>query len=447
MDSNPPPLPNSPLLFGRWPVRSRLVPKLVAIAAVLVAMQIPLAIIDSKREERASRHAEAVAEVTAAWGGSQRVVGPILIVPYSMNGAAESRYELRMVPQGLQVEGALEPKALKRGIYEARVYTGALRLTGRFDREAFPIEKAKPHWGEARLVVTVSDARGLSGEQVLQWQGEAVALEAGTTVLGWSGGMHAKVPVDEERALEFELDLSLDGSGLLEFVPLAEETTVKLSSSWPTPSFRGAFLPKIRDVDGEGFSAEWKVGELGRNLPKYWSRSTSEDEAMNTRWGDMTFGVSLLPAVSDYLIVERAMKYGLLFFVTIFAGFFLFEVTGARVLHGLNYLLVGGAVCLFYLALLSLSEFWPFGWAYGVAASAATGLILLYAKAVLRDGRSLGVVTGELGGIFGYLFLVLRMEEMSLVAGTVLLFVLLGAIMYATRNFRAESELNEEGQS
>lgn len=441
METSPP-----PLLFGRWPVRIRFLPKLIAIGAVLVVMQIPLATINSKRAERASRHAEAVAEITAAWGGTQQLVGPLLIVPYSTKEAPQARYELRMVPKELRIEGDLEPKSLRRGIYEARVYSGSLKLRGRFDWQSFPSDRAVPHWEDARLMISVTDARGLSGVQILRWQGSETELAAGTTIGAWGSGMHAAVPVDLEKLGDFELDLSLDGSGQLELVPLAEETEVKLSSPWASPSFNGAFLPKSREINPDGFWAKWVVGKLGRNLPMHWSRSPSEDEAIRARLSEMSFGVSLLPAVSDYLIVERAMKYGLLFFVTIFGGFFLFEITGARSLHGLNYLLVGGAVCLFYLALLSLSEFWAFGWAYLVAASAATGLILLYAKAVLRDGRSLGVVTGELGGIFGYLFLVLQMEELSLVAGTVLLFVLLGAIMYATRNLGTKQAIAEEGE-
>ena len=321
------------------------------------------------------------------------------------------------------------------------MYTGSLKLRGRFDWQSFPSDRAVPHWKDARLMISVTDARGLSGAQELRWQGEEVELAAGTTGGAWGNGMHAAVPVDLEKLGDFELDLSLDGSGLMALVLSAEETEVRLSSPWVSPSFKGAFLPKSREIDQDGFWANWVVGKLGRNLPRHWSRSTSEDEAIEARRSEMNFGVSLVPAVSDYLMVERAMKYGLLFFVTIFGGFFLFEVTGARSLHGLNYLLVGGAVGLFYLALLSLSEFWAFGWAYLLAASAATWLILLYAKAVLRDGRSPGVVTGELGGIFGYLFLVLRMEELSLVAGTVLLFVLLGAIMDATRNLEGSRRL------
>ncbi|MCC5022936.1 MAG: inner membrane CreD family protein [Candidatus Synoicihabitans palmerolidicus] len=43
-----------------------------------------------------------------------------------------------------------------------------------------------------------------------------------------------------------------------------------------------------------------------------------------------------------------------------------------------------------------------------------------------------------LTGIYGGLFLVLRLEDLSLVAGTVLLFGLLGAVMYVTRHLQFE---------
>jgi inner membrane protein len=38
-----------------------------------------------------------------------------------------------------------------------------------------------------------------------------------------------------------------------------------------------------------------------------------------------------------------------------------------------------------------------------------------------------------LGGVYGYLFFVLQMEDLSLLAGTVALFALLAAVMYVTR--------------
>jgi inner membrane protein len=127
-----------------------------------------------------------------------------------------------------------------------------------------------------------------------------------------------------------------------------------------------------------------------------------------------------------------------LFLITIFAGLFLGEFLGGRPLHLLNYILVGAALCLFFLALLALAEITGFGLAYGLATLASVGLIMSYARAVLREPRAVGSLAVLLGGIFGYLYMVLRLEDFSLIAGTVLLFVLLGAVMFVTRHLRPE---------
>ena len=180
------------------------------------------------------------------------------------------------------------------------------------------------------------------------------------------------------------------------------------------------------------------MGHLGRDLPTHWWSGQSLDQNLVHRWSENTFGVELIPAIEEYRTVERAIKYGILFLVTVFAGFFIFEFTGGRSLHVLNYLLVGSALCLFYLALLSLAEFLRFGWAYSWAAGAATALVVLYAKSIL-GGLSEAVKLGALlGGIYGYLYFVLQMEELSLVSGTMLLFVLLAGVMYGTRHLQLD---------
>jgi inner membrane protein len=143
--------------------------------------------------------------------------------------------------------------------------------------------------------------------------------------------------------------------------------------------------------------------------------------------------------VTAYRTVERSIKHGVLFITLGFAAFFLFEVLGGQRLHALNYLLVGAALCLFYLGLLALSEFAGFGVAYLAAAGASTALIGLYARAVLEGARRAWGVTAVLAGVYAYLFLVLRLEDFALLAGTAGLFAILAAIMYATRNLRMDA--------
>lgn len=137
--------------------------------------------------------------------------------------------------------------------------------------------------------------------------------------------------------------------------------------------------------------------------------------------------------MDPYRIVERATKYGMLFITLLFTAFFLFEVLAALRLHVLHYGLVGAALVLFYLALLSLSEFTPFLTAYVSAALASTLLISLYSHAILRGGRRSLIIGAALTGIYGFLFLVLQLQDYALLAGTAALFAVLGLVMFTTR--------------
>lgn len=93
------------------------------------------------------------------------------------------------------------------------------------------------------------------------------------------------------EAREFSLDVQLNGSGSLDFVPVGRQTSVKLASSWPDPSFSGAWLPTTRTVGAEGFEAEWRVSYYGRNFPES-GTLTGKDDFGN--WNDASFGVGLL---------------------------------------------------------------------------------------------------------------------------------------------------------
>jgi inner membrane protein len=92
------------------------------------------------------------------------------------------------------------------------------------------------------------------------------------------------------------------------------------------------------------------------------------------------------------------------------------------------------ALCLFYLALISLSEIIGFGWAYFLSAAAATLLVMCYSVAVLkRFGRAL-LIGAELAAIYGFLFVILRLQDYSLLFGTAGLFLALAIVMFVTRN-------------
>src|SRR6185295_7980187 len=99
-----------------------------------------------------------------------------------------------------------------------------------------------------------------------------------------------------------------------------------------------------------------------------------------------------------------------------------------------QYALVGAALCLFYLGLLSLSEFISFGISYLAAAAVTTLLIWFYCTKVLKSGKRTRILVGLLASIYGFLYVALQLQDYSLLFGTAGLFSVLAIVIFLTRN-------------
>jgi inner membrane protein len=139
-------------------------------------------------------------------------------------------------------------------------------------------------------------------------------------------------------------------------------------------------------------------------------------------------------AAEGYRMVERSLKHSVLVLTLVFAAFFLFETLAGLRLHAVHYGLVGAALCLFYLALLALGEVLPPGWAYVGAAVASSLLIVGYSISILHSYARAGTIAALLAAEHSVLYVVLRMEDYALLAGTGSLFVAIAAVMFFTRN-------------
>jgi inner membrane protein len=442
--------------IGNFFQRRAILFKIVGVAILILLLLIPLNMIRSVLSERLRHRDNAVAEVTSVWGREQDIIGPVLIVPYRYSyktwkeqpgpsGRIEKVEVIEtatgrasFLPARLAISGEINPSKLRRGIYDAVVYSGKLSLSGHFAAPSFEnlrIPEQDVVWEDAILTMAIPDLRGVKETIFLDWGGRRVPLGPGSKLKGYNSGVHARVPGLKPggAGIDLKFDLSLNGSGAIRFAPLAGQTTVKLTSPWPDPSFRGAFLPSDRKVSADGFEAVWQVSEYGRNFPQQWTDQDAPAMGQDSALSSL-FGVHFLSGVDSYRNVERAIKYGVLFLVLVFAMFFLFELLSRLQIHPFQYTLVGFALCLFYLGLLSLSEFIRFGWAYFISATLTTGLIWFYCVAALRSGRRAMILTGLLAATYTFLYVTLQSQDYSLLIGTTGLFLALAAIFFLTRN-------------
>jgi len=435
--------------------------KIGIIGFLVLLLLIPLSMFKSRLTERLSTRNQAVSDITQTWGSDQFVAGPLLQVPYEKTIVTRKEVYVdgKMVktdvptvvkrfawflPADYDVKCSLAPSERYRGIYKAVLYRGDFVFKGTFSRPKFDewkIEEKSILWDEASVLFAVTDLRGVTNELNIEFGDKKLPMQPGNSSLGFSNTLRAKLPMDlwkegtRTSNIPFSLSIGLNGSGGVRVAPLGLQTTATFESKWPDPNFQGLFMPEPPEISASGFKAVWKVAYYGRGYPQSWlSGSEEERDVDGSAIKKSGFGVDLYTPVDSYRLVERAVKYGILFIVMIFTGFFLFETLGKLRIHPLQYILVGVALCLFYMLLLALSELMSFGYAYLIGAIGSGAMITFYSASVLKGAKRAQLIALELGVIFAFLYTTLQLQDYALLLGTIGLFAALGIVMYATRN-------------
>jgi inner membrane protein len=428
-------------------MRNSAVARLVVMGVLAVSLLIPLTWVYSIVSERASRRDATVTELSGTWGRPQMIGGPVLSVPYTVAWAdpagrlQRSTFRAHFLARDLQIDGTLNPETRSRGIFDVIVYRAQLKVTGRFTRPEINWIRPAPErieWQQATVSVGISDPRGLTRRAALSWRGTDLPFSGGVSDVGlFQHGIHASVAGLEEvqagAELPFAFTIDVNGTRDARFMPGAEETAVTLASAWRHPSFVGSPLPETRSLNAAGFTARWNVADFGRPYPSRWTSADTNAQQLLSQANESAFGVSLVQPVDIYHQAERAVKYAALFVVLTFLVFFLWEVFQAALLHPMQYAFVGFALCVFYFLLVSISEHAGFDVAYSVSAGVTTLLISGYARAILHGVRQGASVLAALSTLYGFLYLLLRLEDYALLAGSIGLFIVLAFVMFVTR--------------
>jgi inner membrane protein len=466
------------------PPRNSLFLKSVVIGVLAILMLIPLGMIEGLIAERASRRAEAIASVQASFAGPQTVALPFFVWPYveqwseqSVDAAnrvrvtpmSESKSLVWFADQAQAVADVTVKNDRYRGIHRVRTFESSIAINGAMtspDRNQIKpsVEGRRVVWGEPRLVLPISDVRGLRGTPAINLNGQALRFREGTQLPMLAAGLHVPLTGLHDGAARFSINFELAGTERLAFSPTAATSAVSVRSAWPDPHFGGSYLPRDRTVSASGFSADWSISALASDVQQQvrhlTSQTRSEQRAQQAPARVDTFQVDFIEAVNTYLLAERSTKHGALIIVLVFGAMFLFDLCApgrvasaprggtqqswdgpapvAQTLRSLNahpmqYAFVGLALVIFFLLLLSLSEHIAFGVAYLIGASACTLLITYYLSHVLANwGRALGF-GAALAAMYATIYSILIAEGTALLMGSVLLFLVLAATMIVTR--------------
>jgi len=434
-------------------MQTRLLIKCSTLGVLVVLLAIPLWMIEGTITERITYKNAAVQAIAASSAGSQMLVGPLLSIPYVEEYDEEDSTKkdddkparwvrqrrqscVTLLPKHLNLSGVMRTERRAYGIYSIPVFGLHAILEGAFDPGTDADLPARGRnstitWGRPSLVLGLSDVRGIAVEPKIQAGGSDLSAVRGTPGTALRSGFHGLLPEAglPNRETPFRVEVELTGTETLSVVPLGGMTTAAIRGDWPDPSFAGNFLPRQRNVDRSGFEGQWGISGLASGVQReaLTAGSTTTVEALPS------FTIKLIDPVDVYHLAVRAVKYGLLFVVAIFAAFFAFEVIATLPIHPVQYVLVGLAQAMFFLLLVSLSEHVGFALAYVGAALGSVLLIVAYLTAVLRSqGRALWA-GGSLALLYAALFGVLESEQNALLLGSLLLFSILAALMLGTR--------------
>ena len=458
--------------------------KIAALAAVIMLLMVGLSMIESVVRDRQRYRSLTAQGVADSLAGPQTLMGPLIHSACveswdEETGKGDERrmverrreFRLTAMPEQLKISTGAAMEERARGLHKVNTYTLKAQIAAQWGSLAglvpqSTMKNSRMHCGAPIVMMAVGDARGIRTAQ-FTLDHQALALKPGTFHPAYSRGLHAMLPESvrgKAEGLSATLDLELVGTERLAIVPLGGNTEVLMTSSWPHPSFAGRFLPSERDVKKTGFAATWRLSSLattaqadiagGKPVCVGSAESFAREDSDYVPGGGAaaqgdcadSFSVAFVDPVNPYSLSDRATKYGVLFIALTFVAVGLFELMKKLRVHPVQYLLVGSALCSFFLLLVSLSEHLPFGISYAVAASACVLLLAYYASHML-GGLARGLPLGAgIAVLYGLLYVLLQLEQTALVVGAVALFLVLAAVMVLTRKVNWYGLSQQPGQ-
>jgi inner membrane protein len=404
--------------------------RLFLVSGLIIVLLIPLVMIQSLIGEREFYREKAVNEVNRNWSGTQVFGGPVFTLESQQQEKNDQgrlvtlNKSKHILPDKLFITSRLIPEVRYKGIYEVVLYKASITASGTFYIDENGLESGNKGYF---IFINLSDLRGIEDNIIFKWNGKEKEVTPGIKNPDvYKTGVTVNLDSVTTGVNNYEVQIKLKGSEELSFLPIGKSTIVTAESAWNTAGFFGDYLPSERSVSDNGFKATWKVNYFNRAYPQNWTGSS-----FNIMNG--SFGVRLMMPVDEYQKSMRSAKYGILIILLTFVSFFMIELFSKKVIHPVQYLLVGLSLVIFYAVLVALSEYILFSYAYLAASVLVMLLIALYVKSIYSSGRIAVVVSLILMAFYSFIYILLQLEDLSLLLGTMALFIILAVVMYLTR--------------
>ena len=427
--------------FNNWSKNSVGV-RIFTIVFLILILLIPVSMVESLIRERERFQENAMYEISDKWGAHQTITGLVVSIPYYTYSTTKDEKDVikthkhkhyaHFLPSELNIKGKITPEKRYRGIYEVVVYKGELSIEGAFDEidtDKLGLDSQNINWSGATLNLGISDLRSIQNDVSVNWDGNQLNFNPGISSNDIvKAGISTNINIIESsQKHKFNVTLKVNGSEGISFTPLGKTTKVNITSNWADPSFNGAFLPDSREISDSGFTANWEVLHLNRNYPQEFTDNNNNIKQSN-------FGVDLKLPVDEYQKSMRSVKYAVMFISLTFLFYFFSQIKQKVRIHPIQYLIIGLAICLFFTLLIALSEHMHFQYAYLLGSLAIISIITSYSYFIFKDKLITSLLAGILVMLYGFIYVIIQMQDFSLLIGSLGLFIILSSVMYLSRN-------------
>jgi inner membrane protein len=412
--------------------------KMVMLFLIFLLLLIPIASISMLLRDRNSISTGAENEMVEQNGGNPVFLGPVLVIPYTrqvrMYDSEDkliTKYypeEAAFLPHSLDITATIYPEMKNRGIYQAILSNTDLMYSGSFivQPDIF-LQASEIHFEKAYISVEL-EGTGIKTGAGFNFDGQDLEYSTSTSGADFlnSALRYPVKTLNLNGSYQFTGSISFTGGPLIQVIPSAVESTIRMESTWQDPSFTGSKLPDTKGFE-DGFFGEWSILSVNHNLPRFFQK----DEAPNFLFSAL--GVRLIQPVDKYLMSSRSMEYAMLFLIIPFVFFFMIEVIAGQKIHPIQYILAGFADILFYTLLISFSEHINFSTSFIISSAAVIGLLSFYSFSIVREKLKALLILPVLTLAYTFLYIIIRSEDYALLLGSILLFLILGTVMALTR--------------
>jgi inner membrane protein len=351
-------------------------------------------------------------------------------------------------PDKLKIKSTINPEEKARGIYKTAVYKSKIAINGSFtmpNLSESEIKKEAIIWNKTHVIMQTSNLKGAINLFKIKMNKNSYSLTSKTfkskrknlshdiTLNELESNNILETDTPKEQEIYFSMTIEMKGSEQIQFIPIGKDTDIQIKSDWKNANFIGEFLPYNSDkISNDGFNARWKVLDINRPFSQHYFNEIPDLK-------EYVSGVNFLIPVDEYQKSERSAKYGFLVISLTFLIFFLIQTMSKIAIHPFQYLMIGIALTMFYTLLISISEHSTYLQAYLIAGISVVSLITIYSKSILKTTKFSVFIGVSLTALYIFIFVIIQLENYALLVGSVGLFIILAAVMFASRKIDWEN--------